>query len=288
MTVNIYTYSNYREYLKDFYSLKKQEKDGFTYARFSEAAKLGSPNYFKLIADGEKNLTSANIIKFTAALKLSDLESDYFEALVNFNQAKDFMEKEYYQKRLERIKGMTSGNFSSQRNLEEAEFESISNWTYHAVMILTNLADFRESPKWIAAKLYGLVTEDEAASILDRLMTLGLLKYDENGKIVQSFQQLKTNPELKKIGARLFYEGMFKRAIESFRLNRPEERELGAYMVGISEDQLPEIRRRVREFLAEINTLALENPKPERVYSFMFAGIPLSSNEEVKGDRSWH
>lgn len=286
--INIYSYSNYREYLKDFYAFKKQEKDGFTYARFSEDAKLGSPNYFKLIADGEKNLTSANVIKFTSALKLSDLESDYFEALVNFNQARDFLEKEYYQKRLERIKSMTNGHFANQRNLEEAEFESISNWTYHAVMILTNLSDFRESPKWISQKLYGLVNEEEAASILDRLLTLGLLKHDENGKLTQSFKQLKTRVELKKIGARLFYEGMFKRAIESFRLDKPEERELGAYMVGISEEQLPEIKRRVRDFLAEINTLALENQKPDRVYSFMFAGIPLSSNEEVRGDRSWH
>lgn len=286
--VSVYSYNNYREYLKDLYSYKKKEKGGFTYARFSVRANLGSPNYFKLIADGEKNLTAANIIKFTTALELSDLESDYFEALVNFNQAKDSLEKEYYQKRLERIKGMTSGHLLGQKKLEEFEFESISNWTYHAVMILTNLPDFREDPKWIAQKLYGLITIEEASSIVDRLTVLGLLKHDENGKLVQSFKQLKTNPELKKIGARLFYEGLFKRAMETFRLDRPEERELGAYMVGISESQLPEVKRRVREFLKEINNLALENQKPDRVYSFMFAGFPLSSNEEIKGERLWH
>lgn len=286
--INIYSYNNYREYLKDFYSFKKEQRSGFTYARFSVDAKLGSPNYFKLIADGDKNLTSANIIKFTTALELSEIESDYFEALVNFNQAKDALEKEYYQKRVERIKNSMSSEAINQKKLEEFEFESISNWTYHAVMILTNLSDFRESPKWIAKKLYGLVSEEEAANIISRLMTLGLLKYDENGRLIQSFKQLKTSPELKKIGARLFYEGMFKRAIESFSLDSASERELGAYMVGISEDQLPEIRRRVREFLSELNNFAMENPNPDRVYSFMFAGVPLSSNEDIRGAQLWH
>jgi uncharacterized protein (TIGR02147 family) len=212
-----------------------EQKSGFTYALFSTDAKLGSPNYFKLIADGDKNLTSANIIKFTTASELSDVESDYFEALVNFNQAKDVLEKEYYQKRVERIKNSMSGEAINQKKLEEFEFESISNWTYHAVMILTNLSDFRESPKWIAKKLYGLVSEEEAANIVARLMTLGLLKHDKNGKIIQSFKQLTTSPELKKMGARLFYEGMFKRSIESFR----------------------------------------------------FAGVPLSSSEDIRGAQLW-
>ena len=36
--INIYSYNNYREYLKDFYSFKKEQKSGFTYARFSADA----------------------------------------------------------------------------------------------------------------------------------------------------------------------------------------------------------------------------------------------------------
>ncbi len=285
---NIYSYNNYREFLKDFYSSKKELRSGFTYARFSLEAGLGSPNYFKLIADGDKNLTSANIIKFTNALKLSDIESDYFDALVNFNQAKNALEKEYYQKRVERIRKSLNSDVHNQKKIEEAEFESISNWSYHAVMILTNMSDFRESPKWISKKLYGLITEKEAADILARLIMLGLLKYDANDKLIQSFKQLKTSPELKKMGARIFYEGLFKRAMESFRVDTPAERELGAYMVGISEDQLPEIRRRVREFLSELNNFAMENSKPDRVYSFMFAGVPMSSSEDIRGEQLWH
>jgi uncharacterized protein (TIGR02147 family) len=69
--LSVYSYNNYREYLKDFYVKKKQDKVGFTYVRFSANASLGSPNYFKLVADGEKNLTSANIIKFTGKRILS-------------------------------------------------------------------------------------------------------------------------------------------------------------------------------------------------------------------------
>lgn len=278
---NILDYTNYREFLKDFYEEQKARKTGFTYARFSQAAGIQSPNYFKLVMDGQKNLTAANLVRFSLALKFKDSEKDFFEALVHFNQASNHTEREYFFDRLKRLREQKTGVLSK-RVLEEYEFESISSWTSHAVMLLTNLHGFRESPRWISKKLYGLISESEAVSILARLEAIGLLTRDENGRLNQTHKRVKTRPELKRESARIFYEGLFARAAKALTVGKVEEREFGAYMVGLSPKQVPELKKKVRDFLHDLNEWALENERPDQIYAFAFGGFPLSALGEEK------
>lgn len=276
----IFEYQQYREYLKDFYQEQKAVKSGFTYARFSEKAQLGSPNYYKLVMDGEKNLTGNNIIRFCQGLGLQSHEADYFEALVQFNQADEVEIRKHYQDRLTRLKTRYKGGELSQRTIEEYEFEVMSSWVHHAVMVLTQTRGFRESPIWIAQKLFGLVTEQEVTQILESLQALGLLTRDSGGKLKQSHKQVRTRPDLKRQAGRAFYEGLFSRVAQSMKMNSPDDRELGAYLVCFSKPQLPELRKRVREFMSSLNEWALSHQKPEHVYALVFGGVPLTQDED--------
>jgi len=276
---HIFDYQQYREYLKDYYSGQKKQGTGFTYARFSSFAGLKSPNYLKLVMDGQKNLTPENIVRFSRALKFTDHESDYFEALVHFNQAKKSLEREYYSERMKRVKKRYLGGGTQERTLEEYEFETISNWLHHTVMLLTNVKGFRESPAWIRERLFNLASEQEIVSILERLTELKLLVRNDSGKLVQSHRQLKTKPELRRLSARMFYEGLLSRGIQSFKLSEPEEREFGTELVGLSPKQIPELKKRVRDFMKSLNEWALENPAPLQIYSLGFSGFPLTSIE---------
>ncbi|MCB0414587.1 MAG: TIGR02147 family protein, partial [Bdellovibrionales bacterium] len=78
------TYTDYREYLQDFYQYKKKlfknEIRGYTYAHFSAAANIKSPNYLKLIIDGKRNLSKEMIQKFSRALELNKEDSLEFKA----------------------------------------------------------------------------------------------------------------------------------------------------------------------------------------------------------------
>ncbi len=282
--LQITAYQNYREFLKDYYLDEKQRKTGFTYAGFSIAAGLGSPNYFKLVVDGEKNLTPQNIVRFSKAINLNDHESDYFEALVHFNQAKNSLEREYYQDKLKRLKNRAVSK-QEERTLEEFEFESASSWLHHAILVLTNVKGFRESPTWIRERLFNLATEEEISIILERLQDLGLLIRNEKGVLVQSHRQIRTKSELKRLSAQKFYDGLLARASLSLRITAPDEREFGAYLVGVSDEQIPELKNKVREFLNSLNEWALENPAPTQVFAMSFCGFPLSLSESENSSR---
>ena len=65
-------YTDYRLYLKDFYEYKraltKTSLRPYSYATFAASADIKSPNYLKLIIDGQRNLSREMAVKFARAM----------------------------------------------------------------------------------------------------------------------------------------------------------------------------------------------------------------------------
>ena len=91
------SYTDYRLYLKDVYLYRKKTMStpvrSYSYATFSAAADIKSPNYLKLIIEGQRNLSPQMIVKFGKALQLQKDDQVEFEALVHYSQAKDPLER---------------------------------------------------------------------------------------------------------------------------------------------------------------------------------------------------
>jgi uncharacterized protein (TIGR02147 family) len=278
--ISVFGYQQYREYLRDYYLDQKLQKTGLTYARFSEMAGVRSPNYLKVVIDGQKNLTPENIVRFAKALGLKEQESDYFEALVHFNQSKTPMQRDFFEERLQRVRRRYQHLSSKERLLDEYEFEAISDWKYHALMVLTNVRGFEERLGWLRERFFNLVSEQELAAMLQRLQALGLISRDESGRFRQTHKQVNTRSEIVKSAIRPFFEGMMARASQAWRLSEPEEREFKTYMVGLSPSQVPELKRKIQRFMNDLNEWALENSKPHQVYSLTFAAFPLTAIEK--------
>lgn len=104
----IFNYQNYRQFLRNFYRAHKLSSRGYSYSKFSADAGIESPNFLKLVIDGRKNLTTKTIQCFAKGLGLKANETDYFEALVLWNQAQSEEEKSYYKKRVRSFKGLYS------------------------------------------------------------------------------------------------------------------------------------------------------------------------------------
>src|SRR3982750_3388940 len=90
MRPEISVYTDFRQFLKDFYDFKvQQHKDSFgsySYKTFAAAADIKSPNYLKLIIDGERNLSPATVRKFARAMGCDKRETEEFALLVDYGQ----------------------------------------------------------------------------------------------------------------------------------------------------------------------------------------------------------
>lgn len=96
---SLFDYTDYRNFLNDFYSSKKSRKSTFSH-RFIEGQVGISSGYFSRIVNGEKNIGDTVISRFSKLLKLNKKESAYFENLVKFNQAKDAESRTLFYQRM--------------------------------------------------------------------------------------------------------------------------------------------------------------------------------------------
>ena len=87
--IDIFTYQDYRKYLRDYYVEEKKKNPAFSFRYFARRAELPSFNYLKLVMDAKRNLSSHYAKRFIKGLKLKGPEAEYFETLVQINQSRD-------------------------------------------------------------------------------------------------------------------------------------------------------------------------------------------------------
>ena len=122
-------YTNYREYLRDYYQFRRNQHRSdfraYSYAMFAAAANIRSPNYLKLVIEGERNLSEVMAQKFAQAMNLNKAEQVEFWLLVRYNQEIDpplrnqFL-KELCDYRIERQ--------LHQGAINEQTWEKVPNW----------------------------------------------------------------------------------------------------------------------------------------------------------------
>ena len=86
LTTSVFSYLDFREYLRDVFQENKEKNRFFTHRYFAKLAGLGSYSYLRMVIKGERNLTTNSVNKIVRALKLNKKESAYFENLAYFNQ----------------------------------------------------------------------------------------------------------------------------------------------------------------------------------------------------------
>jgi uncharacterized protein (TIGR02147 family) len=270
-SIDVFGYLDYRAFLRDFYSAKKAGSRGFSYRSFSRKAQLKSPNYLKLVVDGERNLSDDMAERFAAACGLGEDEARYFVDLVAFNQATSLAERN---KHYARITGYQ--RYRQAHKLDLAHAAYYSAWYMPAIRELVARADFQADPSWIAEQLIPPITRLEAERSLQILTELGLLVRDASGKLKQADVLLSTGPETSGLHIAAYHRGMMQRAMESIDLVPPGERDISSLTLCLGANGLRSFKERVQRFRRELLELSALEDDPEQVVQMNFQLFPLS------------
>src|SRR6201986_1824211 len=84
--VSVYDFLDHRAYLAAYYAAAKRTRPSFSFRLFSKLAGLRSPNFLKLLIDGERNLGADSVGRFAEALGLTGADAEFFADLVAFGQ----------------------------------------------------------------------------------------------------------------------------------------------------------------------------------------------------------
>jgi uncharacterized protein (TIGR02147 family) len=269
---SIYAYENFREYLRDYYTYEKQYSASFSYRSFSALAGFKSPNFLKLVIDGERNLTLSSIKKVSQALRLSQQESEFFGHLVVLNQASNSGERSRHLHALYKSKV-----FRDLYPLKLAELEFYEQWYSIPIREMIGSPDFQENPDWIANKLRGKISAHQARMAIENMLTLGVIRRSERGNLEQTQKNVTTGSEVQSAVVAQFHKQMMAFAADSIDEVKRYERDISGSTLLISEKTFQHLKNLVQEFrrslLAEAEESVGDN---QAVYQVNFQIFPLT------------
>jgi uncharacterized protein (TIGR02147 family) len=268
---NIFEYTDYRAYLRDYYVAEKARRPAFSYRYFARRAGHTSPNFLKLVIEGKRNLGPASITAFARALELDAEEASFFAELVAFGQAKSDGDKN---KHLTRI--TAARNYRKAGRIEGQLFEYLAHWYLPAIRELVARPDFVEDPKWIARELVPAITAKKAAEGLKVLTNLGLVRRMPDGRLERGDPSWTTGPEPSSKIVEAFHQQVLTLATEALQKYTPDERSVSSLVVCVKAKTVAELKRRLTSFQQELLALCDADEEPEVVYQVGMQLFPLS------------
>ncbi|ASD62267.1 DUF4423 domain-containing protein [Bdellovibrio bacteriovorus] len=279
-------YMNYRQFLADFYLFKRKASKGslraYTYAVFSAAANIKSPNYLKMIIEGKRNLSDDMIGKFGKALGFMKDQTEEFRLLVQFTQAMDPAERNMYLKKLSEHR--VAGKLKS-GEIDRKTWEKVPNWVAWIIYAMIDQDGVSFDTATLKNLLRGKASEDEIDNALSTLISSGDLRRDEVTGELKKARSLTESPEeipvalVRKLQSQLMYLGL-----ESLYQDQPTEREFGTLTLSLTKSEFEEIKfklRQMRKALHKDNSIARMKDKGERVYQLNIQLFPVTNAVET-------
>jgi uncharacterized protein (TIGR02147 family) len=273
---NIFEYSDYRRYLKDYYEVQKSLDPQFTYRYIAERVGFKSAGHFTQILKGLINLSSSMVAGFIDFLSLNKKEADYFELLVRFDQAKTHAEKRRYFEQMAKFRELKIAT------LDPLQYEYYDNWYYVAVREVLSYYPFKGDYRALAKKVKPSISPREAKKAITLLERLGLIKKESDGIYKKTAAAVSAVP----LGGSI---AITNQALQTMRLAQealdrfPKElRNVSGVAFSVSQKTFEDIQEEIRNFRKKILTLAQADSNPDAVYQFNIQLFPLSDILEKK------
>ncbi len=278
--VNVFEYTDYRAFLRDWYEAAKKGGGTLSYRSFAQRAGLKSINFYKFVMDGVRNLTFDSAAKFALGLKLNKQETEFFKKLVFYTQAKTHEEKNRRYQDL-----LRSRKYSQLKPIERDQYEYYATWYHPVVRELVASKDFDGTFAWIAGRLSPSITPAQAEKSVELLEKLGFIEQMENGHWKQASSIVSTGAELKSHVVHNYHKivlDLAKRVIDELPVER---RDVSTMTLGVNRGRITELKELIQNFRQEILKAVASDTEPEEVVQLNIQMFPLtispSTQQEV-------
>ena len=270
---DVFDYLSYREFMRDYYLRAKENTRSMSFRSLSKAAGFGSPNFYKLVMENQRNLSSEGAERITDALSLTKEEGRFFMALVEFDQAEN---REKKNECFERISA--SRRFREAGRIEPDFFEYLSHWYYPTIREMTARPDFQMDCAWIAGQLHPQIKPSEAERALEVLLRLGFI-VERDGRVERGEPTLTTGHEVNSLAIVNYHHQMIDLGKESIESIERQWRDISALTMGVHLEQIADIKRRIHAFRETLMQLTDTVDDPELVYQL---NIQLFSLNQIR------
>ncbi len=240
--INLFTYLDYRKFLRDHYEQLKSSRAGFSLRRFSQKAGFTSSNFLKLVMDADRNLTEKSAEKFCKGLQLNKQETEFFLILVKFTQATTHEEKNRHYKKLLQFK-----NFSSVKPMQKEQYEYYSKWYHAVVRELITSKHYQGNAEMLAQVIYPEVSFKEIEKSICLLEKLGFIQKSTDNSYELSQTVVTTGPEVKSVILMNYHKDFLSLTHDQIEHVPSELRDISTLTLGVEKSMIGEIKKRIQK-----------------------------------------
>ena len=273
--IDIFTFIDFKEYLKKYYDFKKSMSPAFSYRYLAEKAGFNNKGFLFNIIKGTKKLSKSHCFQLSQALGHSKKEADYFENIVAYAQAKNEKERTYFLKEALRITNSTN---ASMQLIRKDQFEYYSTWYHSAIRSLINIIPVTDNYQDICTHLHSRLTVPQVKKSIRLLERLELIKKDESGIYRLTQKSIRTSSEITQTARNQFHADCIELAKKALQIESPDKRNAVSITMGISNNAYREITEVTQTFITTLaNIVKNDTNNPERVYQYELLLFPLST-----------
>ena len=265
---SIFTYMDYRQFLGDFYRACRARNKGFSHRFISSQLGFASSSWFADLVKGRMDLAGGHRVKLAALFRLKEREAEYFESLVQYNQADTAEEKAHHFRKLLSFKELRTETVGREK------FVFYNRWYFAALRELLFFYDFRGDYSALARKLCPPIQVRQAKEAIRLLLGLDFIYKDAQGCFRPRAITLKKDPASKSGHAAAFLAETMALGTQAMERFGTEERHVSALTLSYS---APGFRRAVAEIESlrkRLVALMEDDPEPVAVYQFNIQFFP--------------
>jgi uncharacterized protein (TIGR02147 family) len=268
--LRLYSYLNYRDYLRDYFASRKKLYLRFSYRYFSLLAGYNSSGLIINITKGKKNVGPGILDKISKAMGHNRKETEYFKALIHFNQAKTTAEKN---KHFERLLYLIRGKGTT---VEARQFRYFSKWYYPAVRELLAIIKFKGDYKEITGRIKPTISFAQAQNAIRTLLRYGFIKKDRFGCYRPVDKYVTSGSRIKSLAIDNFQRAMMDLAKDAADRFPSEEREISTLTFSASKEALKEMKEEIQRCRANLVEIIKKSRKMDTVGQMNFQLFPLT------------
>lgn len=273
-SINIFNYSDYREFLRDFFDMKKRVNPSWSYGLWSSKLGLNSISSITMVINGQRHAGKKIQKSLITFFKFDEKEAYYFEELIKISKSS---------KNDPNLTILMLEQNSELKELREKNTESVDlffNWKAHCVKELTQLRDFFPSGSWIEKRTNGLIKKDEGKELLDELLKAKFLErsYLNGNEIIAPSSTIIPTKEVTKESAHSYHKGLMENSFEAIKKDK-NKRSLHATTLSLSTENIQKAKDIIREFQIEFSE-QIESSDADEVYQLNIQFFPLTETEK--------
>ena len=273
--INIFEFTDFREYLRRYYTDKKKANPRYSYQLLTQKAGFSNRGFIFNVIKGTRKLSKLNCCKLSQALEHSFREQEYFENIVAYTQADTDKERSYFLKQAFLVADKADIRFTG-----KDQYEYYSTWYHSAVRALIDMLPVRNNYTQLSRRLSPTVSVDQVKQSLQLLKRLGLIARGSDGCYHLTGKHLRTGDDISRIAKNQFHISCTELAGNSIRNDPPEFRNAISMTLGLSRKMYDEIVSETQSFITSIvNIVENGDETPDRVYQYELLLFPLSNVE---------